>query len=38
MADMRRIIEMVQCGTLGIPKGMKKCNFYFFLPLRFDQK
>ena len=21
---------MIQCATLGIPKGMKKCNFYFY--------
>ena len=23
--------EMIQCANLGIPKGMKKCNFYRFL-------
>ena len=40
MADMWSIKEMIQCATLGIPKGMKKCSFYFncFLPWLFDQK
>ena len=30
MKDMCSIKEMIQCVTLGIPHGMKKCNFYFF--------
>ena len=30
MTDMRSIKEMIKCATLGIPKGMKKCNFYFY--------
>ena len=40
MMDMWRIKEMIQCATLGIPKGMKKCNFYFycFYALPFYQK
>ena len=40
MTDMWSIKEMLQCASLGIPKGMKKCNFYFycFLPWLFDQK
>ena len=31
---------MIQCATLGIPEGMKKCSFYFycFLPSLFGQK
>ena len=31
---------MILCATLGIPKGMKKCSFFFycFLPWLFDQK
>ena len=29
MVDMYIIIEIIQRATLGIPKGMKKCNFYF---------
>ena len=29
MADMCSIKEMIQYATLGIPKGMKKYNFYF---------
>ena len=34
MADMRSIKEMIQCATLGIPKGIEKFSFYFycFLP------
>ena len=32
------IKEMIQCAILGIPKKMKKCSFYFFLPWPFDQK
>ena len=27
MADMGSIKEMIQCATLGIPKGMKKNAF-----------
>ena len=27
MTDMRSIKAIIQCATLGIPKGMKKCNF-----------
>ena len=27
MTDMRSIKEMIKCASLGIPKGMKKCNF-----------
>ena len=30
MMDMWSIKEMIQCATFGIPKGMKKCNFYFY--------
>ena len=30
MADLGSIKEMIQCATLGIPKGMKECNFYFY--------
>ena len=30
MTDIRSIKEMIQCETLGIPKGIKKCNFYFY--------
>ena len=26
MTDMCSIKEVIQCVTLGIPKGMKKCN------------
>ena len=26
MTDMESIKEMIQCASLGIPKGMKKCN------------
>ena len=31
MMDMWSIKEMIQCATFGIPKRMKKCNFYCFL-------
>ena len=24
------ILSIIKGATLGIPKGMKKCNFYFF--------
>ena len=30
MTDMWRIKEMIQSATLGIPKAMKQCNFYFY--------
>ena len=30
MAVMGSIKEMIQCATLGIPKGMKKCDFFFY--------
>ena len=29
MTDLWNMKEMIQCATLGIPKGMKQCNFYF---------
>ena len=29
MTDMQSIKEIIQCVTLRIPKGIKKCNFYF---------
>ena len=24
------IKEIIKCATLGIPKGMNKCSFYFY--------
>ena len=40
MTDMWSIKEMIQCVTIGIPKGMKKISFYFYCFLRwlFDAK
>ena len=31
MTDMRSIKEMIQCASLGIPKGTKKMQFLFLL-------
>ena len=31
MTDMESIKEMIECATLGIPKGMKKMQFLFLL-------
>ena len=30
MADMLSIKKRIQCATFRIPKGVKKCNFYFY--------
>ena len=40
MMDMWSIKEMIQHATLGIPKGIKKCDCYFycFYPWLFDQQ
>ena len=40
MMDILIIKEVIKRAILGIPKGMKKSNFYFycFLELSFDQK
>ena len=30
MMDILSRKEIIKCATLGIPKEMQKCNFYFF--------